>query len=90
MNIHFSYVSISPIVIVRYICLFVCLGDTVRELLVQEVWSSPVQWAHNNRKGHGFSPTESFASAGESETAPGRQIASQLLPQCLQSAHLWY
>lgn len=90
MNIHFGYLCISPSVIVIYVSLFVFLGNTVWELLVQEIWSSPVQWAHNNCKGHGFSPTESFTSVGESEAATGRQIASQLLAQNLQSAHLWY
>lgn len=78
------------LLIVIYIYIFVFLGNTVWELLVQEIWSSPVQWEHNNCKGHGFSPTESFASVGESEAAPGRQIASQHLTQYLQSAHLWY
>lgn len=60
------------------------------ELLVQGIWPGPVQCAQTDCEGHGFAPAEGFASAGETEPGPGRQTAWQLLPQHLQSAHLWY
>lgn len=51
------------------------LGSTVWELLVQGIWSGSVQYAQTNCEGHGFAPADCFASAGETEPAPGRQTA---------------
>lgn len=60
------------------------------KLLVQGIWSGQVQWTQADCGAQGFASTDGFASAGETEQAPGRQTAYQLLSQHLQSAHFWY
>lgn len=76
----FILVISSPLhVVLSYPSLFVCPGSTVWELLVQGIWSGPVQYAQTDCEGHEFAPTEGFTSAREAEPAPGRQTACQFL-----------
>lgn len=61
--------------------LALCPGGAAGELLLQGVRFTSALCAQTQCEGHGLAPADCFASAGETQPAPGKQAACQLLPQ---------
>lgn len=60
--------------------LALCSGSAAGELLLQGVRVTPALCVQTQCEGHGLTPADCFASAGEAQPALGRQTACQLLP----------
>lgn len=65
-------ISVFPSGMLSFLSLSLCLGSIMWELLLQGIRSGPVHWTHTDCGGQGFASADGFASAGETEPAPGR------------------